>query len=539
MRSQRLILLSLCLLSCSWLRSGATAQDFSSAIRAQASKAGTGISSWYKARNYTPAWTGEHLGALAQFIQSLNDHGLAPELFQLAAWDAQWRAPSADPSLRASVEVGTTQLALYAIQSLAYGFVDPSQVHPKWSSIKRQFTAYQFLDKALQMPPSQFAATLLQDVPPQDSRYAAMVKTLARYRQLNSLGGWRDLPATATPAGPGTRYPELNLLTSRLQAEGDLPGGAAKSKKGEIDKRTGEAIKSFQFRHGIEPDGFIGTATLNELNTDTAFRVNQIIINIDRLRWMPRSWEQAEHIEVNIAENALRLYENEREVTVMPVIVGVKGKHETPIFHGNIEHLIFRPYWNVPLSIAKTEIVPKAQSDPAGYLAAHNYEIVPSYEASPNQVLPNTAENLNRTATGGLLIRQTSGPDNSLGLVKFIFPNDNSVYLHDTPDHSLFQRADRDFSHGCVRVSRPDELANLLLQRNGGWNIEMVRTAMQDVPNPNRKEKFSRVMPVYLIYWTCTIMGDGRVRFDTDIYGHDGMMFQKFGLLSQPAQPAR
>ena len=128
-------------------------------------------------------------------------------------------------------------------------------------------------------------------------------------------------------------------------------------------------------------------------------------------------------------------------------------------------------------------------------------------------------------------MRQGSGPDNSLGLVKFIFPNDNSVYLHDTPDHTLFERANRDFSHGCVRVSRPDELATLLLQRSGGpWDINNVRAAMNDVANPNRKEIFSKSLPVYLMYWTSTVMSDGRVRFDEDIYGHDTVMFQKFGI---------
>jgi murein L,D-transpeptidase YcbB/YkuD len=358
-----------------------------------------------------------------------------------------------------------------------------------------------------------------------------MVKTLARYRKIDSLGGWRDLPATAEPAGPGTSYPELSLLRSRLQAEGDLPPSTfKKSRKSEIDQRTSDAIKSFQFRHGIEPDGYIGSATLAELNTSTRQRVNQLIINIDRLRWMPRAWEQVEHIEVNIAESALRLFDQRRQVTVMPVIVGVKGKHQTPVFHGKIQHLFFRPYWNVPLSIAKTEIVPKALADPEGYMRSHNYQIVPSYGASSSQILPNTAANLQKCASGGLLIRQADGQNNSLGLVKFIFPNDSSVYLHDTPDHSLFQRADRDFSHGCVRVSRPDELANILLQRNGGWNMGSVQAAMQDVNNPNRKEDFSRPMPVYLIYWTSTIMNDGRVRFDQDMYGHDRIMYQKFGL---------
>lgn len=517
------------------------AQNISGAIQAEAAKAGGGINSWYKARNYAPVWSGEHLGSLAQFIQSLDGHGLSPQLFQLSTWDAQWRNPSADPVARAKVEVGTTQLALYAIQSLAYGFVDPRQVHPKWAEIPRQVTAYQFLDQALQKPPAQFGNHLLEVVPPQDSRYVELVKTLYRYRELNRLGGWRDLPATATPAGPGVKYPALSLLTSRLQAEGDLPGGAAKSRKGEIDNRTGEAIKSFQFRHGIEPDGFIGGETLIELNTAISHRVNEIIINIDRLRWMPRTWDVAEHIEVNIAESALRIYSNQRETAVMKVIVGMKGISETPVFHGKVQDVYFRPTWNIPTSIAKRKLIPSALSaaeGPDGYMRSNNYQIITSYGSS--SILPNSVENLNKVASGGLLMRQGSGPNNSLGLIKFIFPNDSAVYLHDTNHPELFGRADRDYSSGCVRVERPVDLAMFILRHNPGWSPQSVRATMDDPNVDDRREHLTKTTSVYLNYWTCTIMGDRRVRFDRDIYGHDNTMFQKFGLQTQslPAPPA-
>jgi len=511
----------------------APAQSMSDYVRERAEQVGGDIASWYRARNHQPVWSGQHLGGLADFIRSLDNHGLSPSLFQLEQWDAQWRSPSSDPRARAEVEVGTTQLALYAIQSLAYGYVDPTDVHPKWADISRQVSAYHFLEQALQEPPNRFATFLLERVPPQNKRYEEMVSALARYREISSLGGWKDLPSTARPAGPGSEYPELRLLASRLQAEGDLPPGSEiKRRQKEISQRMGDAIKSFQFRHGIEPDGYLGPNTLHELNTAANERVHSLIINIDRLRWMPRAYEQTEHIEVNIAEGALRMFENDNQVTVMPVIVGVKGKHQTPVFHGNIEHLFFRPYWNIPLSIAKSEIVPDALNspDPARYMAEHNYEIVESYGAAPSQTLPITVQNIQRAASGSLLLRQSSGPNNSLGLVKFIFPNDSSVYLHDTPERHLFDRTDRDFSHGCVRVARPDELATLLLRRNGGWNINSVQAAMQDAGNPSRKENLASPMPVYLIYWTSTVMRDGRVRFDQDIYRHDRVMLEKFGL---------
>ncbi|MEM6278042.1 MAG: L,D-transpeptidase family protein [Verrucomicrobiota bacterium] len=510
----------------------ASAQHMNAFVEAEAKKTGGGIRDWYRARNNAQVWNGDYLGGLAQFIKSLDAHGLSPSLFQFDAWDTQWRAgPSADPKVRATVEVRTTQLALYAIQSLAYGFVDPTSVHQKWDEIPRKLTSFHLLDQALQQHPSQFASFLLQVAPPQDQRYKEMVNTLARYRKIQALGGWRQLPATAQPAGPGSQYPEWSLLTSRLQAEGDLPGGAPKNKKGIIDQRTGEAIKSFQFRHGIEPDGYIGTETLFELNKNISYRVNQIIINIDRLRWMPRTWEQSEHVEVNIAESALRVYRNQKQITVMTVVVGKKGVSETPVFHGDVQSIYFHPTWKVPTSIAKRLLVPAALKEPAGpdnYMRSHGYQIVKFYGSK--EAYSNTIDNLNRVSAGSLLMQQKGGPNNSLGLIKFIFPNDSAVYLHDTNHRELFTKADRDFSSGCVRVQRPVELAQILLRSNPGWNASSIQAAMNDASQPDRREVLKQTMPVYLNYWTCTIMQDSRVRFDKDIYGHDEVMFQRFGL---------
>lgn len=508
----------------------ARAQGLEGAIQAEAGKRGGELAGWYKARGYKPVWTSERLAGLAQFIRSLEGHGLHPELFSFSTWDAHWRNPKPDVQTRATVEVGTTHMALFAIQSVAYGFTSPSEFHPKWRELSRSVSSYQFLDNALQVAPHQLGDFLLNRVPPPDNRYRKMVETLARYRKIAGHGGWRNLPNTQYSLGVGSPFPEIQLLRSRLQAEGDLGGIGGKFKGKTLDRQTSEALKSFQFRHGITPDGQIGPKTIEELNTPVEERIKSIIINIDRLRWMPRAYEQADHIEVNIAESALRVYDRGKRLTTMPVIVGVKGKHQTPVFHGQVQYMFFRPYWNVPPSIAKTELVPKAMADPTGYFAKYNYEIVPAFGVSPSKVLPPTHANLQKVAAGSLLMRQAAGPTNSLGNVKFIFPNDSSVYLHDTPDRHLFKATDRDFSHGCVRVARPDELADILLKRNGGWNLHSVRAAMEDVNNPNRKENLSKPMPVYLVYWTSTIMGDDRVRFDQDIYGHDHKMFQRFGL---------
>ena len=528
-KSLTLLALVASILSVVAIKPAAAQGDLKAAIKTRLSSEGGPLADWYKKRNYEPVWDGNQIQALAEFLRKLDAHGLRPELFRLAEWETTWLNPPRDSAGRADVEIGSSHLALFAIQSLAYGFVDPTTVHPKWKAIPRGVSAYRFLEEALKQSPRRFAPYLEDLAAPTDTRYDNLVQTLDRYRKIGSYGGWKPLPSTARPVSPGESYPSLALLRARLKAEGDLNVNAEKTRSKVLDGETATALKSFQFRHGIEPDAVIGPSTLTELNAPTQARIDSLIINIDRLRWMPRDYEQSERLEANIGEGVLRLLSNRRSVTSMPIIVGKKSITQTPVFHGDVKYLTFRPYWNIPLSIAKDELVPAALSNPA-YMAKNNYEIVNGYGDGLDQTLPASAENLNKVAAGTLRMRQATGPENALGLVKFIFPNDSAVYLHDTPDHSLFERTDRDFSHGCVRVSRPADLAELLLRRNGGWDINSVETAMNDASNPNHRVDFSTAVPVFLVYWTSTIMDDSRVRFDQDIYGHDAVMREKFGL---------
>lgn len=498
-------------------------------IRAQLAKENSSVTKWYARHGHEPVWDAAHLRGLATFLQGLDRHGLQPGLFGLDRWIAAWNAPAASSAEAARTDIATTHLALYAIQALAYGFVDPGTVHPKWEPIARSVSPQDLLGEALRQGPGNFAAWLEKAAAPPDPRYWEMVETLERYRRIAQLGGWKALPSPPSPVGLNGPYRDIPLLRARLQAEGDLPADGARLRTKTIDASTWEGLKSFQFRHGIEPDGVMGPQTLAEMNKPAEDRVNTLIVNLDRLRWMPRAYEQAEHVEVNIGESALRLFRGGRPVKTIRVIVGQKGKHQTPVFHGKIQYLIFRPYWNVPLSIAKNEVVPEALKDPS-YVSRENYEIVPGFGVAPSRALPATADNLQKVAAGQLSIRQGTGPHNALGLVKFIFPNDNSVYLHDTPDHSLFQRADRDFSHGCVRVSEPALLAEYALAANGDWSPGQIEAAMNDASRPDRRVNLKKSIPVYLIYWTSTAMNDGRIRFDQDIYGHDEVMRDRLGL---------
>lgn len=489
------------------------------------------LQQFYQKRNYQPVWDAARLQGLASFINSLDRHGLDPELFNFASWQTYWAG-----GYSAQMDVETTHLANFAIQALAYGFVAPNKVHPKWKEVPRSIPASDFLSAALNQPPHTFSNFLLAKAPPQDPKYINMVKKLSEYRQIQAVGGWKAIPNPRRPIYAGISYPDLNLLKARLKAEGDLPETPpVKNKKNIVEKLTSDALKSFQFRHGIDVDGALGPSTLKELNHPVKDRIDALIINLDRIRWMPRAYEQAERIEVNIAESALRVYNTRGWQSTMEVIVGVKGKHQTPVFRGDIKFLTFRPYWNVPNKIAKNEEIPSAfKKGYQEYFSKNDYEIVPYFGVGQDKVLPVTEENLHKVAAGKLHMRQGTGPTNALGLVKFIFPNDNAVYLHDTPNHSLFQKADRDLSHGCVRVSRPDRLAQMVLRpnRDENWTLAKVQQTMQDEANPAKKVNLEQPLPVYLMYWTAYIMNDKqqRVRFDQDIYGHDIVMKQLLGL---------
>ncbi|MCB1092121.1 MAG: L,D-transpeptidase family protein, partial [Verrucomicrobiae bacterium] len=344
------------------------------AIRGQLASEKGPIKTWYAGRQFEPAWDGVSLAALAQFIANLDRHGLRPELFNLSRWVQSWQGIPPTTTEAARLDIATTHLALYAIQSLAYGFVDPVSVHAKWEAIPRTVSPVALLDEALRQGPGEFARWLEANAAPPDPRYRDLVATLARYREIAGLGGWKSLPSPPRTVGPGEPYSEVPLLRARLRAEGDLPASAPKIRSKVIDPETAQALKSFQFRHGIEPDAVMGPQTLTELNQPVSHRLETLIINLDRLRWMPRDYERASHLEVNIAENALRLFSEGRSVETMRVIVGIKGLHQTPVFHGKMRYLIFRPYWNVPIKIAREEVVPEALDDP-GYVARENYEI--------------------------------------------------------------------------------------------------------------------------------------------------------------------
>ena len=349
--------------------------------------------------------------------------------------------------------------------------------------------------------------------------YWLLMAALGRYRALALDSSLVDLPPIPKRLKPGDPYEGVPALRQLLRLLGDyrdtLPAPIFDNVYlGPIV----EAVKSYQMRQGFPPDGVIGDSTWVRLQHPFDQRIHQMELTLERWRWMPRQFS-APPIIVNIP--AFRLYAfqtldlDERSVLAMNVVVGTAFKTETPVFADDLEYLIFAPYWEVTPTISEKEVKPAALKNPE-FLARNRYELVEQGEA-----IPPWPENIARIGHG-VRVRQTPGPHNALGLVKFIMPNDYQVYLHDTPSKALFDRTRRDASHGCIRLGDPFALAKFLLRDQPEWTDQHIRAAM-NAGEPTTV-RFRTPVPVFITYATALALENGNIYFYPDIYGHDKLL---------------
>ena len=365
--------------------------------------------------------------------------------------------------------------------------------------------------------------------------YRRTEDALHKYMQFAAQDDGEKLPpGKKKTIDPGDDYPGVPRLVRLLKLVGDLPADAAVTPDSTLYKGPiVDAMKHFQERHGLEPDGRIGKDTLEQLNTPLSDRVRQLQLTLERWRWAPRVYNPPP-ILVNIPEFVVRGFgKGETIELTMKVVVGKAYRTRTPVFAQNMTYLVFRPYWNVPLDIQRSEMVPKLKKDP-DYLTKNQLEVVDRHGTvvSTGAVSDQQLAQLN---TGALNVRQRPGPKNSLGLVVFMFPNEHNVYLHSTPAPELFARTRRDFSHGCIRVEDPAKMAEYILQGNSGWTMDKVEEAMNSGPD-SKTVILAHKRPVVIIYATAVVLPDGEVKFFQDIYGHDAHL-QKALALGCPRQP--
>lgn len=353
--------------------------------------------------------------------------------------------------------------------------------------------------------------------------YRKLRDVLIEYRQIQERGGW--------PMVEGKSIVKLNdtakvVLAVRKRL---LPEQQAEVKDTALlvyDEQLKNAVVDFQRRHGLLVDGVLGPQTYRALNVTVDERIDQLILNMERWRWLPQdlSPEGDSYVLVNIPSFKVQVMENGREVMQMRSVVG-KTMHSTPIFSHRIQYLEFSPYWNVPNSIVEAEIKPKLQRN-INWLESQNMEMVTTFGSNARRV-PVSRVDWNTMTQDNFKyrIRQRPGSNNSLGKVKFMFPNEYSVYLHDTPADHLFSEADRDFSHGCVRLEKPADLATYLLLDKPGWDSARVISAMN--AGKEQRVDLPESVPVYLVYFTAWVDDEGRVQFRDDLYGHDRDLARK------------
>jgi murein L,D-transpeptidase YcbB/YkuD len=443
--------------------------------------------------------------AMINAFETADAKGLNPLDYEAGRWQPRLQNLTGDAAL-ADFEVAMTASAMRYLSDVHNGRVEPSTVGFDFGvTVKKLYRP----DAVWQVANAADVNYAIAQIEPQNNEYKLLLTALATWRGITDETA---LPVVAK-LSPKDEYEALPQLAAKLRAFGDLPALAVDVQitGTKYEGAIVDAVKHFQSRHGLDADGVISKKTFAQLNVPATQRVKQIELALERTRWMPEVSE-GPSIVVNIPEFTLHARGEQGDLS-MRVVVGKAAGHKTPVFDGDIRHIVFRPYWSVPPAIQKNEIVPHVERD-SSYLARNGYEIVNDAGVSLGTSV--NADTLRRLRSLQLQVRQKPGKSNALGLVKFLFPNDNNVYLHDTPSQSTFQLARRDASHGCIRLSDPAALAAWALQ----WTPEKVKAAMTGEHNDDYVRP-PQSISVTITYITAVARENGEVAFFDDIYGHD------------------
>jgi murein L,D-transpeptidase YcbB/YkuD len=492
------------------------------------------VHGFYDDRDDELAWTrdGKPTKAAMQLLQLFGDaakKGLEPEDYDASRWPARLAkldtiAKKHDDSdaaqdAVAQFDVALTISAVRYLEDLHVGRINPQSLNfdidtpAKRAAFDVQTLLNDGLVDASDLP------RVAAGVEPQNPMYQATELMLAQYLLLakaQEQGGHVHLPAVTAPVAAGGYYAALPDLLAALEDEGDLQGKPAAPSV--YTAELSAAVKHYQDRHGLQADGKLSQATIDSLNVPMSARVRQIDDALEKWRWLPDNYMQPRAL-VNLPEFILRTYNADHTLAFkMRVVDGeAEGNHDTPVFVRQMRYVVFRPYWNLPPSIIKREIVPHLQRSGIGYLSSHSYE---AYKNDGTVVGNVSIDDIAHLRYG---LRQLPGPKNSLGLVKFLFPNEYDVYMHSTPELNLFLLTRRDRSHGCVRLQHADQMAQWVLsndQPNGGWDQDKVDDAMNGGDN-NKTINLKTPLPVVITYLAANRDEDGSMHFFDDIYGYD------------------
>jgi murein L,D-transpeptidase YcbB/YkuD len=456
------------------------------------------IRNFYNSRNYQFAWFAKDgLTEQAYGFRSLYDYSKDSDSTNKSL-DARLDALMAEDNLTISgsdANIIKTEL-LFTWRYMQY-------LWDTYSKTSARSTALLQLVPAKKSDILQRAETVLADKTIDDitsSRYNTLRDQLAKYVDIAKKGGWPVITTAKKKYATGASDPSIGVIKKRLQITGQLPGNDTTTV---FDASLENAVKNLQASFGYKPDGILTTTLINEMNVPAIKRVEQILINLERMKWIPEA-TNGKLILVNIPEFKLHVWEGKSKALDMDIVVGKEG-HNTTLFSGSLNQVVFSPYWNLPPDIVRKEVMPDMEQN-GNYLQEHNMEITGERNGLP-------------------VIRQLPGDKNELGKVKFVFPNTFNIYFHDTPHKDLFKRDKRAYSHGCIRLSNPVQLANYLLKDESYWTPEKIDSAMN-----SGKEKYVRVkepVPVLINYYTAWVDENGLLQFREDIYGHDKKLAEK------------
>ncbi len=463
-------------------------------------------------------------------LEKADQKGLDSRDYDGVKWPERLKAlqspGGATESALVKFDVALTVSAIRYGTDLHLGKVDPKILHKDFDTEREKHNAGEFLWRSVVGARSVKDAVDL--IEPPYPGYQRTLVALQKYMQMAKEEVPDPLPQVKKPIAPRQEYQGTGKLVRRLQFLGDLPAALQVPENSQsYSDDVVEGVKRFQTRHGLEASGKLGPQTITGLNRPMSERVEALRLTLERWRWIPDNFTQPP-ILVNIPEFVLRAFDSldppGMPALMMRVVVGRALRTQTPVLEEDMKYLIFWPYWNVPPSILRAEIIPKITKDPA-YIQKNNFEVA----THSGQVVTEgvvSEEVLAQLRSGKLMVRQKPGPKNALGLIKFIFPNDQNVYLHSTPSQSLFSESRRDFSHGCIRVEDPKALAEWVLRNNPGWTRERIEAAFK--AEKQQQVNLAHETPVLIVYGTAIAKENGDVFFFEDIYGYDKAMGKLF-----------
>ena len=481
------------------------------------------LTQFYVDRDMMPIWVDDNAPTkraheLVRVLEGSSYDGLNPQDYDTDAIRAlmDLNSPQALAELDLRLSLGLMQF----LSDLGSGRTEPSSLHPEL------FVYPSDIDKAKAIE----AAAEADDVGvfvggyrPRQVDYWRLKGVLANYRAMARVGGWPSIDPGPLLEG-GERSPRIGQLRKLLRRLNDLQPADDRAANGDdpnvFDDALMDAVKRFQRRHGLDADGMVGPNTLKALNTPIEERIEQIVLNLERRRWMPDR-QGSRYIFVNLADFHLQLIDQGEISFETPVVIG-SLYNKTPVFSSEMTYLVINPYWNVPPSIATDEILPKLKID-SDYLARNGFDLFSDWGQRADIIDPQSV-NWSDVEPDNFeyKLRQRPGPTNSLGRLKFMMPNDYNIYLHDTPDRADFNVNERSFSHGCVRVAEPEALANAILGEMSEWSSDMISTAVQT--GQRSVVTLKKPLPVQLTYLTAWVDDGNMVHFRNDVYDRDQIL---------------